>query len=153
MDTHQKVNTILAPIKTRSFKKTALLMGKSIEIHLTKVVLHVETHFWGPELLKSMTSIPMAYRPLPLQSLGSIHSSLGNSIHNPSSVASMGVSNHVLRVFKALIVVHSTLQNSSTDKNTPTFEKGVEELRFWMETIVHDCKYGKEGERGQTSHV
>jgi len=59
----------------------------------------------------------------------------------------MSVSLHGARVFKALIVVHATLQGG-TSETSAVDEKAREEFEFWMETIVHDVKYQPQGERG-----
>lgn len=59
----------------------------------------------------------------------------------------MSVALHGIRVFKALIVVHSILRVGTLGTSPPN-EKAWEELKFWMETIVHDVKYHPEGERG-----
>jgi hypothetical protein len=124
---------------------------KPVESHLKIITSHVEAFSWSPDLVKSITSTPLAYTPAPLQSLGSIHNPLGNSIHNSSSVAGMSVALHGVRVFKALIVVHSTLQNRKSETSAVN-ETAWDEFKFWMETIVHDVKYQIEGERGLLFH-
>ncbi|PVH79878.1 hypothetical protein DL98DRAFT_211076 [Cadophora sp. DSE1049] len=89
-----------------------------------------------------MQKIPLEYKAGHLESTASIHSELGNSIHNSSSVARRSVDLYGVRVWKGLCVVHGLLRE----------EKGVdegvkEELLWWFDVLGHDL--GLEGgERG-----
>jgi hypothetical protein len=59
---------------------------------------------------------------------------------------------HGLRVFKALIVVHTILLDQQTGNNLAMNENGREELKFWIETVLHDCKHGQKKLRGIQLH-
>jgi hypothetical protein len=122
------------------------------EIHLNNILHHVRTQSWTPDLLKSIIKIPLAYNPVPLDSMAAAQDPMGNSIHNRASVARMESDFHGLRVFKALIVVHTIVQDQDTGNNLAMKENGSEELKFWMETVLHDCKHGQKELRGIQLH-
>jgi hypothetical protein len=90
----------------------------------------------------------MSYNAMPLSSLAASQDPMGNSIHNRYSPARMENDFHGLRVFKALMVVHTILQNQDMKKDVAREEKGREELMFWMDVVLHDCKYGRRGYNG-----
>jgi hypothetical protein len=64
----------------------------------------------------------------------------------------MSVALHGVRVFKALVFVHATLQDGRPTTSAAD-ENARDEFKFWMDTIVHDVKYQPEGERGLLSHT
>lgn len=118
---------------------------------MENILLRVNTYSWCFTLVKAITSIPLEYMsPHPGQSLANVYDPLGNSIHNPTSAARMASEYYGLRVFKAMIAVHAILQHRQGIRTeTTSEEKGREELLFWIETVLHDLKYGHDAKRGR----
>ncbi|KAG4412138.1 hypothetical protein IFR04_014732 [Cadophora malorum] len=105
----------------------------------------------GPSvpLVKELQRLPLEYKPSHLEITASIHSELGNSIHNSSSVARRSVDLYGLRVWKGLCVVHELLRGlGKSGREEKRIEEGVkEELLWWFEVLGHDLGVNGE-ERG-----
>ncbi|KAH7323520.1 hypothetical protein BKA65DRAFT_481334 [Rhexocercosporidium sp. MPI-PUGE-AT-0058] len=100
----------------------------------------------SPSLIKAIHKIPLEYKPSHLELSASVHSEMGNSIHNSSSVARRSVDLYGVRVFKACAIMHEMLRG--VDVETGGLEEGVkEDLEWWIEVLRHDLSLGG-GERG-----
>ena len=103
-------------------------------------------------LVKEMQKLPLEYKPSHLEVTASIHSELGNSIYNSSSVARRSVDLYGLKVFKTCIVVHELLKSAERDIEGSVDEGVREEVVWWFEVLGHDLGLGGEcgvGERGE----
>ncbi|KAH7381052.1 hypothetical protein BKA64DRAFT_227263 [Cadophora sp. MPI-SDFR-AT-0126] len=103
-------------------------------------------------LIKLLQALPLPYKPSHLETTASIHSDLGNSIHNASSVARRSVELYGVRVWKGLCVVHWLLREIARDEKGNGEVEGIEadakeELLWWFDVLGHDLSL-EGGERG-----
>src|SRR3990170_118043 len=82
-----------------------------------------------------------------MQTLSDNSDPLGNSIHNKYSQARMSSDLHGLRAFKALILIHSILQEG------PEAMADISPLRSWMVDLTHEAEWECDGKRGYAALV